>query len=45
MADGSLDDMSFASHSSEDDIFTEFEWLEQIDRLIFNQDDSDSDEI
>ncbi|OJJ97244.1 hypothetical protein ASPACDRAFT_46098 [Aspergillus aculeatus ATCC 16872] len=42
MADGSPDDMSFASHSSADDIFAESEWLEQIDGLIFNQDDSDS---
>ncbi|KAJ6076668.1 hypothetical protein N7499_008649 [Penicillium canescens] len=45
MADGSLDDLSLASHSSKADIFAEFEWLEQIDGLIFSQDDSDSDEI
>jgi ribosomal protein S18 acetylase RimI-like enzyme len=45
MADSSSDDVSFASHSSKYDIFAEFEWLEQIDGLMFNQDDSDSHEI
>jgi hypothetical protein len=45
MADDSSDGMSFASYSSEDDIFAEFEWLEQIDGLIFNHDDSDSGEV
>jgi hypothetical protein len=36
MADGSSDDVSFASYSSKYDIFAEFKWLEQIDGLMFN---------
>ncbi|KAJ6112318.1 hypothetical protein N7523_008379 [Penicillium sp. IBT 18751x] len=43
IADGGSDGMSFSSNSSGADIFAEFEWLEQIDGLIFNQDNSDSD--
>lgn len=38
------DDTSFASYSSENDIFAEFEWLEQIDGLIIHQDASNSGE-
>lgn len=45
MAHGSSDNVPFSSNSSKDDILAEFEWLEQIDGLIFSQDDSDSDEI
>lgn len=40
----SSDDMSFASHSSENDIFAEFEWLEQIDGFIIDQDAGNSGE-
>ncbi|KAE8343280.1 hypothetical protein BDV24DRAFT_161720 [Aspergillus arachidicola] len=40
----SSDDMSVASNSSENDIFAEFEWLEQIDGLLIDQDAFNSGE-
>ncbi|KAB8257968.1 hypothetical protein BDV32DRAFT_139951 [Aspergillus pseudonomiae] len=36
--------MSFTSHFSENDIFAEFEWLEQIDGLLIDQDTFNSGE-
>ncbi|KAE8406788.1 hypothetical protein BDV37DRAFT_242565 [Aspergillus pseudonomiae] len=43
-SDDSSDDMSLASHFSEDDIFAEFKWLEQIDGLLIDQDTFNSGE-
>lgn len=41
---GSLDESSFAS-CSENDIFAEFEWLEQIDGLIIEEGNNGSDKM
>lgn len=35
-SDIGLDDMSFASHSSKNNIFAELKWLKQIDELLID---------